>query len=877
VAKLLQVALIASVAMSASAGGPHDGWPGPSPDARFYAPQEMAPYFGESPETQPRRTAPPLPAERLHRGRFQSVQVNVDQYGNNIIGDAANEPSIAIDPTNLQNIVIGWRQFDSVMSDFRQAGWAYSHDGGTTWTFPGVLDPGVFRSDPVLGADNQGIFYFYSLTMTAGPYGSDYTCQLFRSFDSGLSWGGPIAAFGGDKAWTAIDGTPGIGQGNIYCAWDYMGCCDENCFTRSTDGGSTFMYPVPIPSQPYWGGVAVGPDGAVYVVGGHNGSRTFYCARSDSAQDPGVVPAFELSSEFDLGGSLRIGMWGVWDGPNPEGLVGQLGLAADYSPGPTHGFLYALCSVYVADHSADVMFARSVDRGRSWSTPVRVNDDSPGNHAWQWFGTLSVAPNGRLDVVWNDTRNGSDCSWSELFYSYSFDGGRTWRANVPISPSFNSWLGWPEQAKLGDYYQMISDSEGFSLAYAATFNGEQDIYFLHFDEYDCNQNGIVDRDEIGSCPPGDPACADCNNNGFPDECETGWDQDCNGNGTPDLCDIFEVISYDCNFDYIPDECQGGAAEDCNGNGVPDQCELVTGIDPDCNENGILDECDIAVGASADCNGNGVPDECDLAAGASEDCNFNMIPDECDVASGSSEDCNNDNVPDECQLWSGWDCNDNDIVDECEIAAGMSPDCNDNAHPDECDIAPGGGSADCNQNQVPDECDVASGVSADCNDNGLPDECDIHGWWSADCNDNGVPDECDIAAGTSTDLDSDSRPDECEPDCNANGVPDDWDLQSGTSADCNLNLVPDECDIASGISADLDGDGVPDECPSLLGDANCDGLVNAFDIDPFVVALTDASLYASTYPGCNVHNADCNGDGVVNAFDIDPFVRLLVGR
>lgn len=52
----------------------------------------------------------------------------------------------------------------------------------------------------------------------------------------------------------------------------------------------------------------------------------------------------------------------------------------------------------------DVMFARSVNGGLTWNAPVRINDDSTQT-AWQWFGTMSVAPNGRIDVVWLDTRD----------------------------------------------------------------------------------------------------------------------------------------------------------------------------------------------------------------------------------------------------------------------------------------------------------------------------------------------------------------------------------------------------------------------------------------------------------------------------------------
>jgi hypothetical protein len=63
---------------------------------------------------------------------------------------------------------------------------------------------------------------------------------------------------------------------------------------------------------------------------------------------------------------------------------------------------------------------------------------------------------------------------------------------------------------------------------------------------------------------------------------------------------------------------------------------------------------------------------------------------------------------------------------------------------------------------------------------------------------------------------------------------------------------------------------------VLGDLNCDGAVDAFDIDAFVLALTDAAGYAAKYPDCDRLLADCSGDGKVDAFDIDPFVELLAG-
>ena len=94
------------------------------------------------------------------------------------------------------------------------------------------------------------------------------------------------------------------------------------------------------------------------------------------------------------------------------------------------------------------------------------------------MGTLAVAPNGRIDVIWLDTRNATNNTDSQLFYSYSFDGGNTWAPNVQVSNSFNPLIGYPNQNKMGDYMTIVSDNTGGNVAYCATFNGEEDIYYV---------------------------------------------------------------------------------------------------------------------------------------------------------------------------------------------------------------------------------------------------------------------------------------------------------------------------------------------------------------------------------------------------------------
>ncbi len=440
-------------------------------------------------------------------GPYISRQVNIDPNQRNITGDAANEPSIAVNPVNPNSIVIGWRQFDSVASNFRQAGWSYTTDGGVSWTFPGTLEQGVFRSDPVLDSDSAGNIYYQSLT-------SGFSVQVFKSLDGGVSWGPPIPSFGGDKNWMTIDKSGLPSDGHIYGIWQrFAGCCGLSTLTRSTNDGASYETPVQVDLFPTFGTLTVGPDGELYAAGirGTSGQdfNTFVLARSDDAADPSATPTFD-GVVVDMGGSMTISA-----GPNPAGLLGQATVSVDRSHGPFRGYVYMVASVDPdpggEEGPTDVHFVRSIDGGQTWSDPLTINDDLALG-TWHWFAAHDTAPNSRIDVIWNDTRNSGLVNVSELFYAYSWDAGQTWSPNVQVSRRFDSTIGFPNQDKIGDYYDIVSDETGANVAYAATFNGEQDVYHLRIFP-DCNENGISDVLDLGV------VSMDCDGNRIPDECE----------------------------------------------------------------------------------------------------------------------------------------------------------------------------------------------------------------------------------------------------------------------------------------------------------------------------------------------------------------------
>ncbi|MCC7388357.1 MAG: hypothetical protein IT431_06275 [Phycisphaerales bacterium] len=504
----------------------------------------------------------------LGRG-FGITQVNVNANGLNILNDAANEPSIAIDPTAPNRMVIGWRQFDNIASSFRQAGNAWSNDGGRTWHNRTVHTPGVFRSDPVLEADAEGMIYYSSLK-------DNFLVDTFISGDGGQSWTSPIAAYGGDKQWIVIDRTGGPGHGFFYQSWSTAaGCCGSRIFTRSTDGGHTYMNPITLPNSPVWGTMAVGSNGTLYLVGYNFNDGSVYVLRSTNAQNAGQTPTFQSAQVSFGGAAFNIG--GNCD-PNPAGLWGQLWIAVDNSGGPDDGNVYVIASVDpVGTDGLDVRCAISTNGGQSFTTSTRVNDDPASAGSYQWFGTASISPDGRLDVVWNDSRETGVCNRSRLYTSSSYDGGLTWAPNQAMSPEFNSYLGWPQQDKLGDYYHMRSDLLGADLAWAATFNNEQDVYFLRIGPSDCNGNGIDDAADISGGASGD----------------------CNANGIPDECDIAAGVLLDANNNGIPDDCETCYA-DCNGDGSVNTVDVLCFLnlwnagDPgaDCNADGSISTLDV---------------------------------------------------------------------------------------------------------------------------------------------------------------------------------------------------------------------------------------------------------------------------------------------
>jgi len=82
---------------------------------------------------------------------------------------------------------------------------------------------------------------------------------------------------------------------------------------------------------------------------------------------------------------------------------------------------------------ADVGYIRSTDGAKTWSKPRSIADEGPTQMFGKFLPMLSVAPNGRLDAAWWDTRDDPGIRANDVYYAHSEDDGVTWSRNIRVS------------------------------------------------------------------------------------------------------------------------------------------------------------------------------------------------------------------------------------------------------------------------------------------------------------------------------------------------------------------------------------------------------------------------------------------------------------
>jgi len=370
------------------------------------------------------------------------------------------EPSIAVNPKSPNQVVVAYQG---------NAATSYSTDSGRTFApSSGTDDPGfIRRGDVVLAFSNKGHAFlsYVAFDKQGTPFywghGSGKSAVVVRrSVDGGKSWeptdfivnAPPVTEntpFQDMERIFADNGVHSPHAGNLYIGWIEWRLKESvMLFSRSEDDGETWSKPIQISTRPGLprdgnGDVVgfegtVGSDGTIYTVwheahyvtfaSSHDGGKTFEPSRRIIKTGPPYMGAIMgLGPIFGAMGFPQIGV------------------------DPKNSNLYVTWSDY-RNGDIDIFLSRSVDHGKTWSPPQRVNDDPAHDGADQYFQWMTVDPvTGAIYVQFYDRRADPKDYVNSVTLARSTDGGHTFVNYEWADQRFEG-----HDVRLGDYMWLVA-------------------------------------------------------------------------------------------------------------------------------------------------------------------------------------------------------------------------------------------------------------------------------------------------------------------------------------------------------------------------------------------------------------------------------------
>jgi hypothetical protein len=366
-------------------------------------------------------------ATSLNTSYYVSKNIMLDSLG------SWAETSITINPQNPLNIVAS-----SNSANF------CSFDGGRNWK---VNPIGEAWADP-------NVFFSYNGELfRQGMEGASSTqrgIKVLKSINGGLTFSSNSWAYKPnlnspgniDQPMMCIDNSNSSSyKGNIYVIGsDYpqgTPTYSQKGFSlilvKSADNGSTWSSPIDISTclkcgQEHSSKITTGSKGEVYAAWWNGENNIVFSSSTDGGKT--------------WGNNIIAHSYTVRSNPyvRSDDVRGNINIEVDKSGGPFDGTIY-LSSIdqnNINGGAADAWVKSSSDGGKTWTTPIYLSNGPKGPFKYYFQPSISVAPNGRLDAVWYDTRNwsGNDINsvTYDLYYTYSTNGGKSFNSNVRITP-----------------------------------------------------------------------------------------------------------------------------------------------------------------------------------------------------------------------------------------------------------------------------------------------------------------------------------------------------------------------------------------------------------------------------------------------------------
>lgn len=331
-----------------------------------------------------------------------------------------------------------------------------SRDGGRIWTPVTLPGAAATAFDVMTAAGPDGRLYVLS-GVIGGAFGAQVVkdappksqIRLWSSADNGFTWDGPTEIAGPvdqDHMRMTVDMSNGPTRGRIYMAWNdvadmFVSDQYEVFLQWSDDHGKTFTAPRLVQTGTDGKLVATEPvvlsDGTLLV--------TWYqyfnpLARKENERMPMFV-ARSTDHGKTFGPAEKIFEFGphVWRERVTEfSRAFSLPIVtADTSSVSPHRDRIYITWDDVRGGTSNIWFVRSTDRGRTWSRPIRVNDNGPapatGIKDYRMTPVVAVSPNGTVGVAWYDRRHDPNRMCWDYLVAFSSDGGASFGPNQKVS------------------------------------------------------------------------------------------------------------------------------------------------------------------------------------------------------------------------------------------------------------------------------------------------------------------------------------------------------------------------------------------------------------------------------------------------------------
>jgi len=316
-----------------------------------------------------------------------------------------------------------------------------SFDRGKSWTNTLTVPVAV---DPSCAIGLDGAAFAASVHDLADEKGTP-VLNVYRSGDGGRTWQASRVSVDAppiDRAYLTVDDTESTFRKRVYVhAYRYTrNPISAVLFFPSANEGRSFdkmLVNAAASFEKPWffpGNGVVASDGTFYALMAEmDDSKRNMSYRTDAASAPSVSNAVlsvyasrDGGKTFTLAGKIADAYYD-WRVPQ----VSMPSLAVDRSRGPFRDRLYAVWPDARFEHRTQILFAASMDHGRTWTAPTVVERDGTANNSF--MPVVAVNRNGVVGVSWYDRRDNPDNLGYYVRFAASVDGGKSWLPSVRVS------------------------------------------------------------------------------------------------------------------------------------------------------------------------------------------------------------------------------------------------------------------------------------------------------------------------------------------------------------------------------------------------------------------------------------------------------------